>query len=65
MSEWIQIQPFGYGNITNPQGGALTKPSISSLPITLSVDYTLWDENEVVITDENGEPISLEGLAYA
>ena len=42
--------------VTTPDGGTGSTP-----PISIGTDYWLRDENNEVITDENGEGYSLEG----
>jgi hypothetical protein len=72
MSEWQQIQPFDFGDLSDKDGNPLppiidttNTPGSISPPIVPSVDYLLRDENNEVITDQNYEAISLEGLTYA
>ena len=72
MSDWISIEPFGYSEVVMSDGrprqpiNTTTNGSGSiAPPIIATVDYLLRDENNLVITDENNEPISLEGLKYA
>ena len=68
MSEWIELIPFGYGDVatvdgaTRPGGGAATS---ATLPINLTTDYLLRDFSGQPITDSGGNPISLEGFNYA
>lgn len=51
--------PWGSGTTTGSTPGSGGVP-----PIITGIDYWLRDENNEVITDQNGEPISLEGLAF-
>ncbi len=72
MSEWTEIQPFIRDQITFEDGSALdpiqsaTNADNSIAPsIIATTDFLLRDQIGDLITDQNNESISLEGLTYA
>lgn len=61
-AEWFELPANGDTTTTDysstiASGGSGTTPTIS-----LAVDYLLRAENGEVITDEAGDPLSLEGI---
>jgi len=73
MSEWYQIQIAGNEDVSNKDGGAYVVPPTTTdggsnsiaPPIIIVIDYLMRDENSIDIDDENGSPISEEGLQLA
>lgn len=56
--KWVDIQWFGVSDIgssSSDTGGSGATPTIS-----FAEDYWLRDESGNIITDESGEPLSLE-----
>ena len=62
MSDWLEQTEFDTGEeaVTSTDGKGSIAP-----PIELGIDYYLRDQSNEIITDENGDSISLEGLMYA
>ena len=64
MSEWLDVQVFGDGDIQTLDG----KPYVPTLPSPtvpiITLDFNLEDQNDAVITDQYGDPISLKGLSF-
>jgi hypothetical protein len=64
MSEWLDVQVFGDGDIQTLDG----KPYVPTLPVPvapiITLDFLLEDQNDAVITDQYGDPVSLKGLAF-
>lgn len=68
MSEWISSEWFSQEDIvgTSAETGSLDGSVSGTSPdIDLESDYYLRDENDEIVTDQNGEPISLEGFSIA
>lgn len=67
MSEvWSSLAWFESDDIdTTSTDGEVVSSLEDTAAISLSTDYLLRDENGEVIQDENGDPLSLEGLSCA
>lgn len=66
MNEWTDTTWFNEDDIeSDNKGGSDTGGSGKTPPIIIGVNYYLLDQNNEVITDGTGDPLSVEGLLSA
>lgn len=64
MSEWISIINFNSSDFSSDLSlGSDTGGSGSTPTIALTKQYYLVDQNNKTITDQNKDPLSVEGLS--
>lgn len=61
-TEWFELSANDSSVITNHSSASASEGSGATPAISLAVDYLLRAENGEVITDEAGDPLSLEGI---